>query len=147
MYSFVDAAQGYHQIPMKKEDQEKTSFITHQGLYCYNVMPFGLMNTGATYQRFMNFIFKKDIGKTIEVYVDDLIVKNKNSESHANDLEWVFQTFDNYKVELNPDKCVFGIKAGKFLGFMISQREIEANPEKMQAIFNMKTPTTLNKLQ
>ena len=87
MYSFVDAAQGYHQIPIKKEDQEKTSFITHQGLYCYNVMPFDLKNAGATYKRFMNFIFKSDIRKTIEVYVDDLIVKSKNSERHANDLE------------------------------------------------------------
>ena len=69
MYNFVDVTQGYHQTPIKREDQEKTSFTTHQGLYCYNIMPFGLKNVGATYQRFRNFFFKEDIGKTTEVYV------------------------------------------------------------------------------
>ena len=110
-------------------------------------MPFSLKNVGATYQRFMNFIFKDDIWKTIEVYVDNLIVKSKNLKSHACDLEQVFQTFNYYKVKLNPDKYVFGVKARKFLGFMISQRGIEVNPKKMEAIRNMKAPATLNKLQ
>ena len=87
MYSFVDMAQGYYQIPMKKEDQEKTLFITHQGLYCYNVMPFGLKNVGAIYQIFMNFIFKDNTGKTIKVYVDDLIVMSKSLKRHAYNLE------------------------------------------------------------
>ena len=79
LYSFIDAAQGYHQIPMKKENEEKTSFITHEGLYCYKVMPFGLKNIGATYQRLMNHVLQDHIGKNIEVYVDDIIVKSQGS--------------------------------------------------------------------
>ena len=74
-------------------------------------MPFGLKNAGATYQRFMNFIFKKDIDKTIKVYVDDLIVKSRTEEDYSTDLERVLTTLDEYKVKLNPDKCVFGVKA------------------------------------
>ena len=113
---------------MKKEDEEKTSFITHEGLYCYKVMPFGLKNAGATYQRLMNHVLQDHIGKNVEVYVDDIIVKSQGSEQHARDLEQILDTLDRYKIKLNPDKCVFGVKAGKFLGFMISHRCIEANP-------------------
>ena len=76
LYSFIDAAQGYHQIPMKKEDEEKTSFIMHKGLYCYKVMSFGLKNTRATYQRLMNHVLQDHIGKNVKVYVDDIIVKS-----------------------------------------------------------------------
>ena len=76
LYSFIDAAQGYHQIPMKKEDEEKTSFITHEGLYYYQVMPFGLKNARATYQRLMNHVLQDHIGKNVKVYVDDIIVKS-----------------------------------------------------------------------
>ena len=132
---------------MKKEDEEKTSFITHEGLYCYKVMPFGLKNARATYQRLMNHVLQDHIGKNVEVYVDDIIVKSQKSEQHARDLEQILDTLDKYKIKLNPDKCVFGVKAGKFLGFMISHRGIEANPEKMEAILNMKAPKTLNELQ
>ena len=83
-------------------------------------MPFSLKNARATYQRFMNFIFKEDISKTIEVNVDDLIIKIRTMQDHSIDLEWVLKKLDEYKVKHNPDKCVSGVKAGKFLGFMIS---------------------------
>ena len=86
MYNFMDAAQGYHQIPMKEEDQEKTSFITYQGLYYYNVLPFGLKNARAIYRRLMKVIFKENIGNTIEVYIDDLIVKSRTDQDHSIDL-------------------------------------------------------------
>ena len=85
IYSFIDAAQGYHQIPMKKEDEEKTSFITHEGLYCYTVMSFGLKNARATYQRLINHILQDHIMKNIEVYVDDIIIKSQGAEQHAKD--------------------------------------------------------------
>lgn len=147
LYSFIDAAQGYHQIPMKKEGEEKTSFITHEGLYCYKVMPFGLKKAGAIYQRLMNHVFQDQIGKMVEVYVDDIIVKSQTVEQHAKDLEQILNILDEYQIKLNLDKCVFGVKAGKFLGFMISHRGIEANPEKMEAILNMRAPKTLNELQ
>ena len=132
---------------MNKEDEEKMSFITHEGLYCYTVMPFGLKNVGATYQRLMNHVLQDHIGKNIEVYVDDIIVKSQEAEQHAKDLEQILDTLDKYKIKLNPDKYVFGVKTGKFLGFMISHRGIEANPEKIEALLNMKVPKTLNELQ
>ena len=83
----------------------------------------------------------------MEVYVNDIIVKSQGEDQHAKDLEQILDTLDKYKIKLNPDKCIFGVKAGKFLGFMISHRGIEANPEKMEAILNMKAPKTLNELQ
>ena len=110
-------------------------------------MPFGLKNTGATYHRLMNHVFRDQIGKNMEVYVDDIIVKSQWAEQQAKDLEQILNTLDKYKIKLNPKKCVFRVKAGKFLGFMISHRGIKVNPEKMEAILNMKAPKILNELQ
>ena len=89
---FMDAFSGYNQIKMTKEDQEKTAFITSQGLYCYKVMPFKLKNAGATYQRLMNKMFSKQIGKNMEVYVDDMLVKSKEELAHLDDLKETFAT-------------------------------------------------------
>ena len=94
-------------------------------------MPFGLKNIRDTYQRLMNHVLQDHIGKNMEVYVDDIIIKRQGAEQHAKDLEKILDTLDRYKIKLNPDKCVFGVKAGKFLGFMISHRGIEANLEKI----------------
>ena len=131
---------------MKKEDEEKTSFITYEGLYCYKVMPFRLKNAGAIYQRLMNHVLQDHIGKNVKVYVDNIIIKSQGSEQHTKNLEQILNTLDKYKIKLNPDKCVFGVKARKFLGFMISHRGIEANPKNLEAILNMKAPKTLNEL-
>ena len=100
---------------MVEEDQEKTSFITSQGLYCYKVMPFGLKNAGATYQRLVNKMFSKQIGRNMEVYVDDMLVKSKEELVHFDDLKETFITLKQYQIRLNPTKCVFGIASGKFL--------------------------------
>ena len=94
----------------------------------------------------MNRILQDQIGKNMEVYIDDIIVKSQWAEQHAKDLEQILDTLDKYMIKLNPNKCVFGVKAGKFLGFMISHRDIEVNPEKMEAILNMKAPKKLNAL-
>ena len=145
--SFMDAFSGYNQIVMNPADQEKTAFITEEGLYCYQVMPFGLKNAGATYQRLVNRIFKNKIGKTMEVYVDDMLVKSPTMEQHLRDLEETFSDLRRYKMKLNPDKCAFGVEAGKFLGFMVSHRGIEANPEKVQAILTMPSPTSVKDIQ
>ena len=83
MLSFLDAFSGYHQIPMSPADEEKTAFIMPHGLYCYKVMPFGLKNAGATYQRLMTKIFKSLVGRTVEVYIDDIVVKSKTREGHV----------------------------------------------------------------
>ena len=110
---------------MAEEDQDKTSFITSQGLYCYKVMPFGLKNAGATYQRLVNKMFSKQIGRNMEVYVDNMLVKSREELVHLDDLKEMFTTLKQYQMKLNPAKCVFGVALGKFLGFMESQRGIE----------------------
>ena len=127
----MDAFSGYNQIKMAEEDQEKTAFITSQGLYCYKVMPFGLKNVGATYQRLVNKMFNKQIGRNMEVYVDDMLVKSKEELAHLDDFRETFATLKQYQMKLNPSKCVFSVASGKFLGFMVSQRGIEANQEKV----------------
>ncbi|XP_061993706.1 uncharacterized protein LOC133711622 [Rosa rugosa] len=141
----MDAFSGYNQIAMEPSDQEHTSFTTDKGLYCYKVMSFGLKNTGATYQRLVNAMFVDHIGKIMEVYVDDLLVKSITMEDHIKNLGIVFDILLQYGMRLNPDKCVFGVLGGKFLGFVVSERGIEANPEKVQAILDMAQPKTRNK--
>ena len=147
LLTFMDAFSRYNQIKMAEEDQEKTAFITRQGLYCYKVMPFGLMNAGAIYQRLVNKMFNKQIGRNMEVYVDDMLIKSKEELAYLDDLKEMFATLKQYQMKLNPNKCVFGVASGKFLGFMVSQRGIEANSEKVQAIINMVSPRTIKEVQ
>ena len=120
MFSFLDAFSGYHQIPMSPADEEKIAFITPHGLYCYKVMLFGLKNIGVTYQRLMKKIFKPLVGRTVEVYIDDIVVKSKTREKHVLHLQEVFHLLRKYDMKLNPSKCAFGVSTGKFLGFMVS---------------------------
>ena len=110
-------------------------------------MPFGLNNTGATYQRLVNKMFDKQIGRNMELYVDDMLVKSKEELAYLDDLRETFATLKQYQMKLNPSKCVFGVASGKFLGFMVSQRGIEENPEKVQAIINMASPRTIKEVQ
>ncbi|KAI5323895.1 hypothetical protein L3X38_032968 [Prunus dulcis] len=147
LLSFMDAYSGYNQIFMHPEDQAHTSFITDRGLYCYKVMPFGPKNAGATYQRLVNHLFAPLIGNTMEVYVDDMLVKSRTADQHIPNLSAMFTILKQYKMRLNPTKCPFGVASGKFLGFMISQRGIEANPEKIQAILDMTIPKTVKDIQ
>ena len=109
-------------------------------------MSFGLKNAGATYQRLVNKMFNKQIGRNMEVYVDDMLVKSKEELTHLDDLKETFTTLKQYQMKLNPSKCVFGVVSSKFLGFMISQRGIEATPEKVQAIINMASPRTVKEV-
>ena len=122
MLSFPDAFSRYHQIPMHPPDAEKTSFITPHGLYCYNVMPFGLKNAGETYQRLVKKIFRPLLGSTMEVYIDDMLVKSKQLPDHAAHLQQTFDLLREYGMKLNPLKCAFGVSVGRFLGFMVTQR-------------------------
>ena len=132
---------------MDEADQEKTYFITNQGLFCYEVMPFGLKNAGATYQQLVNHMFRPQIGRNVEVYVDDMLVKSLDEGRHLDDLQESFNTFRRYNMKLNPSKCAFGVASGKFLGFMVSHRGIEANPEKIKAILDMKPPQNIKEVQ
>ena len=120
LLSFMDAFSGYNQIKMKEADQEKTSFVTSQGLFCYKVMSFGLKNAGATYRRLMNKMFAYQIGRNVQVYVDDMLVKSLREDNHLSDLQKTFNILRAYNMKLNLNKCVFGVIAGKFLRFMVS---------------------------
>ena len=132
---------------MKEKDQEKTSFVTSQGIFCYKVMPFELKNAGATYQRLMNKMFTHQLGRNVQVYVDDMLVKSVRENDHLSDLQETFNTLRLYNMKLNLSKCVFGVTAGKFLGFMVSQRGIEVNPEKVRAILKLEPPRTVKAVQ
>jgi hypothetical protein len=123
---FLDCYSGYHQITIKEEDQEKTVFITPFSAYYYTTMSFGLKNVGATYQRAIQACFKRQLTKNVEAYVDDVVVKTRNSSTLIDDLEESFASLREYRWKLNRNKCVFGVPSGKLLGFIISQRGIEA---------------------
>ena len=147
LLSFMDAFSGYNQIRMDGVDQEKTSFVISQGLFCYEVMPFGLKNAGATYQRLVNHMFHPQIERNVEVYVDDMLVKSLDEEEHLDDLQEIFDTLRRLSMKLNPNKCVFRVSSEKFLRFMVSHRGIEANPKKIKAILNMKPPQSIKEVQ
>jgi len=141
LLSFMDAYSRYNQIPMAKEDKKKTTFMTESGNYYYNVMPFGLRNAGATYQRMMNKAYDKALlGDILEVYMDEMIVKSQQEINHATHLKRVFEQTRKYNMRRNPEKCTFGVQAGKFLGFYPTERGIEANPNKCQAFTKLPTP-------
>ena len=118
--SFLDAFQGYHQIALAPEDQEKTTFISPDANYHYTVMPFGLKNAGAMYQWMMTRMFRAKIGRMVEVYIDDMVVKSKQEGWHIEDLQGAFEVLPQYKLRLNAEKCTFGGGAGKFLGYLIT---------------------------
>ena len=147
LLSFMDAFSGYNQISMDPDDQEMTSFVTAQGTYCYRVMPFGLKNAGATYQRLVNRMFQKQIGATMEVYIDDKLVKSTTAGLHITHLSEAFQILRNNNMKLNPAKCAFGVSAGKFLGFIVNYRGIEANPDKIKVVLDMPSPSGIKEVQ
>ena len=118
-------------------DQEKITFITEKGLYCYKVMSFGLKNACATYQRLVNKVFIDKIKQTMEVYIDYMLVKSSTIEQHIDYLASMFASFQLYNMSLNPEKCTFGVEVGKFLGYMVSHRGIKVNPKKIQVILDM----------
>ena len=147
LLSFMDAFSSYNQISIDPDDQEKTSFVTGQGTYCYRVMPFGLKNAGATYQRLVNKMFQKQIGASMEVYIDDMLVKSTTAELHIAHLVEAFLILKEYNMKLNPAKCAFGVSAGKFLGFIVNNRGIEANPDKIKAVLDMPSPSSIKEVQ
>ena len=126
--SFLDAFQGYHQIPLALGDQESTFFVTPIGNYHYKVMPFGLKNARATYQRMMTRIFEPQLGKNIEIYIDDMVVKSRVESEHVNNLGNIFDILRKHKLRLNASKCSFGVGSGKFLGYMVTHHGMEVNP-------------------
>ena len=145
--SFLDAFQGYHQIPLVADDQEKTAFVTPVGNYHYKVMLFGLKNVGSTYQRIMTRMFELQMGKSIEVYIDDMVVKSKLVFNHIRDLGDVFEILRKYRLRLNASKCSFGVGSGKFLGYMVTHRGIEVSSDQIRAIHSLQPPRNPKEVQ
>ena len=145
--SFLDAFQGYHQIPLALDDQEKTTFVTPIGNYHYKVMPFSLKNARSTYQRMMTRMSKLLLGKNIEIYIDDMVVKSKMVSEHLGDFRITFEVLRNYKLHLNASKCSFSVESGKFLGYMVTHRRIEVNPDQIKAINNLRFPQNPKEVQ
>ena len=137
--SFLDAFQGYHQIPLAVDVQGKTAFVTPIGNYHYKVMSFDLKNARSTYERMTTRMFEPQLGKSIKVYIDDMVVKNKVVPEHVKDLGDIFEILRRHKLHLNTSKCSFGVGSSKFLGYMITHKGIEVN--------SLQPPQNPNKVQ
>ncbi|GJY13758.1 reverse transcriptase domain-containing protein [Tanacetum coccineum] len=144
---FLDAYKGYHQIKMAKEDEEKTTFITSQGIFCYSKMSFGLKNVGSTYQRLVDKAFQKQIGRNLEVYVDDLVIKSRTEEEIIRDIAETFKTLRQINMKLNPKKCTFGMQEGMFLGYKVSTNGLRACPDKADAVLSLPSPRCIKDVQ
>lgn len=145
--SFLDVYSGYNQIPMYHPDCKKTTFITEQSNYCYEVISFGLKKARATYQCLMDKVFKQKIGKCMEVYVEDMVLRSRSVEDDVRDLTEVFGQVRKYDMRLNPTKCIFGVPVGKFLSFMLTAWGIEANPNKCKTVLEMRSPQNLKEVK
>ena len=134
-------------IPLALDDQEKTNFVTPIGNYHYKVMPFGLKNVGSTYQRMMTRMFEPQLGKSIEIYINDMVVKGKVMSEHVEDLRNIFEILRKHKLRLNASKCSFGVGSGKFLGYMVTHRGIEVNPDQIKVINSLQPPQNPKEVQ
>ena len=145
--SFLDAYSGYHQIRLYGPDEIKTAFITPFGCFCYITMPFGLKNAGATFMRMIQKCLLTQISRNVEAYMDDIVVKSRKGSDLLTDLAETFANLRRYDIKLNPSKCTFGVPGGKLLGFLVSERGIDANPEKIGTILRMKRPVRVHDVQ
>jgi hypothetical protein len=145
--SLLDCFSDYHQIYMKEEDKANTGFITRFGTYCFIRMPEGLKNAGSTFSRLTKTVLESQVGHNIFMYVDDIVVASRNKADHMADLAETFANMRDARLRLNPEKCIFGVRQGKILGYLVSHRRIEANPTKIQAIINMTPPQSARDVQ
>lgn len=147
LLSFMDAYSGYNQILMYTTNQEKTSFVTKRGIYCYKVMSFRLRNAKATYQRLVNKMFAEYLGEMMEVYIDDMLMKALFAADHVLHLHQVFNILDSYQMKLNPEKCMFGVSLGQFLRYLVIRRGIEAHLGQIRVVLSMPHPTSIKEFK
>jgi hypothetical protein len=147
MLSLLDMFSGYHQIRVRKEDEEKTSFITPFRTFCFVRMPEGLKNAGCTFSRMIAIVLHPQLRRNILAYVDDIVVKSVQRRDHISDLVETFANLRAANLKLNPEKCVFGIHKGKVLGCLVSTKGIEANPDKIKALIEMQDPVSMKDVQ
>jgi hypothetical protein len=140
LLSFLDAYSGYHLIGLVIDEEEKTMFITPFGIYCYTKMAFSLKNGGAVYQKCIQIILEAQIGRNVEAYIDDMVVKSKKHVDLLDDLKETFDNLHKYKMKLNPKKCVFGVSSIKLLGYMVLARWIDVNLKKVETIKQLQPP-------
>jgi len=145
--SFMDGFSGYNQMKMYPDDEKHTSFRMPLGMYCYTVMPFGLKNTGKTCQIAMNIIFHEHICKTVECYMDDIVVKSHAKGDHIADLKRIFDIMWTHQLKLNPTKSFLGVASSKFLGFFVTSKKIHLDSEKIRAIQKIQPPRNLRELR
>ncbi|GJU52417.1 reverse transcriptase domain-containing protein [Tanacetum coccineum] len=144
---FLDAYKGYHRIQMVEMDEEKTAFHTPHGVYCYTKMSFGLKNARATYQRLVDKAFEKQVGRNLEVYTNDLVIKSHTEAELLRDIEETFCTLRKINMKLNPKKCMFGAVEGMFLGDMIGPEGIKPCLEKIEVVLQLPSPRTIKEVQ
>jgi hypothetical protein len=147
LLSFLDCYSGYHQIPLKEEEQIKMSFIILFGAFYYTTMPFGLKSASATYHRGIQWCLHSQLGRNVEAYVDDVVIKTWEDKGLISDLAESFDNLRKFKIKLNPKKCTFGVHSGKLLRYMVSHHGIDPNPKKVSAIMKIKPPESLHDVQ
>lgn len=146
-FTTLDLAKGFHQIPMSKEDQKKTAFSTPFGHYEYRRMPFGLKNAPATFQRLMNSILSKFIGKICVVYMDDILIFSSSLQEHINSLNKILRTLEEAGLKIQFDKCNFLKKETEYLGHILTRGGVKPNPKKIESIKELKLPTTQKQIK
>jgi hypothetical protein len=144
---FLDAYSGYHQISLAIDEEEKTTFIMSFGIFCYTKMAFRFKNRGATYQKYVHTVLESQIGRNVDAYIDDIVVKSEKRGDLLDDLKETFDNLRKFKMMLNTKKCVFGVSSGKLLGYTVSSRRIDANSKKVEAIENLQPPQTRKEIQ
>lgn len=147
MYSLKDGFSGYNQIQIAPKDQEKTTFTCAWGTFCWNVIPFELKNADATYQRAVTTIFHDMMHKNIKDYANDTLVKSMKISTHLSRLGPILDRTKKFKLRLNPKKCAFGVTSGKLLGYIVSAKGIEVDPEKVKAIMEMSPPKNVSQMR
>jgi hypothetical protein len=147
MLSLLDCFSGYHQVWMRREDEEKTGFTTPFGIFCFVRMPEGLCNAGPTFNRMMKLIPGSQLGRNALAYVDDIVIMSEKETDHTTDLTETFENMRRNGLKLNPEKCIFGIRKGQLLGCMVSKRGIQANPQKIEALRRMQPPSSRKEVQ
>jgi hypothetical protein len=145
--SLLNCFSGNHQIYMKEEDKTNTSFVTPSGTYCFIRMPKGLKNTGLTFSRLTKRILDDQMGRNVFTYVDDIVVARKYKEDHLSDLAETFANMREARLRPNLEKCIFGVRQAKILGYLVSHKGIEATPRKMQSIMDMALPQSTKYIQ
>ena len=147
LMSLLDCFSGYHQIWMRKKDEEKTSFITPFGTYCFVRMPEGLKNVGQSFSWMASRVLEPQLKRNILAYVDDIVVISAARRDHISDLAETFANLRKANLSLNPEKCVFGVHRGKILGCLVSIKGIKANPDNIAALCNMEEPESIRDVQ